>query len=226
MTPKFLNDPGAFIKKIHGLYRALHEKRKIAPGIYRGTNPSVSADAENLFARYLKERLPGSVEIWVDSQISYIAKSKNKQEKRIFRPDICVIRGDTVIGAFELKMDLGYIREEFVPNAKKQAALLRKLVEKKNACSIAQKGPPDIYFAGNLVMNFVVINGSNISRDKLRKVEDAFKAKPPGPLFILSRGKSLDRESGYTIDTEAFGRLEKTIKGIGKSVRVSGRQQR
>ncbi|MDR2210071.1 MAG: hypothetical protein LBO65_01190, partial [Spirochaetaceae bacterium] len=177
MTPK------NFIDQVRELYLARKEKREIAPGIYRGTNPSVSSETEDLFARYLKERLPDTVEIWVDPQISYEAEDTDKKGRRIFRPDICVIRDNTVTGAFELKMDLGYIREEFPPYAEGRAAMLRELGGEKG--SITKRDPPEIRFAGGLVMNFVLINDNNISRPKLRKVEDYFAATPPGPLFIL-----------------------------------------
>ncbi|MDR2073734.1 MAG: hypothetical protein LBP60_09930 [Spirochaetaceae bacterium] len=64
-------------------------------------------------------------------------------------------------------------------------------------------------------MNFVLVNGSNISREKLRIVEDYFAAAAPGPLFILSRGKSLNQKrAGYTVQYEAFERLEKTIAAL------------
>jgi hypothetical protein len=46
-------------------------------------------------------------------------------------------------------------------------------------------------------------------------VEDYFAATPPGPLFILSRGDSLDWEGAeYNVDTDAFNRLEKTIAAL------------
>ncbi|MDR2073733.1 MAG: hypothetical protein LBP60_09925 [Spirochaetaceae bacterium] len=72
--------PNNFIDRVRNLYLARKEKREIAPCIYRGTNPSVSTDTEDLFARYLRE-----------------------------------------------------------------------LADMRSACSIAQKDPPDIYFAGNMV---------------------------------------------------------------------------
>ncbi|MDR2110317.1 MAG: hypothetical protein LBP32_03325, partial [Spirochaetaceae bacterium] len=181
----------------------------IAPGIYRGTKTSVSSDAEDLFARYVKERLPEPLEIWVDPQLSFPGD-------RIFRPDICVVNGKSIAGIFELKMDLGYLRETFAAEAEKRAALLRDLAGKTAHCGIGNE-VREAGFAGDLVMNFVSINGSNISRDKLRIVEDAFKTNPPGPLFILSRGKSLDRGSGYTIDMDAFARLEETIAAFRPS---------
>jgi hypothetical protein len=48
---------------------------------------------------------------------------------------------------------------------------------------------------------------------------------PPGPLFILTSGDHLNDENAtYKIEKKAFKELKKTIKGIGKSVRVSGRK--
>jgi hypothetical protein len=225
MTPKFLSDPDAFIKKIHGLYLARKEEKEIAPGVYRGTNPSVSSKVENLFGRYVKAFLPDSCfEIWVDPQIS-CPQNPRGSKTRIFRPDICVIREDTVVAIFELKMDLGYIREKFTGYAEERAAILRELAGAKIQCSIGRQ-QRKLRFTRGLRPNFVVFCEANISAEKMGTIKAYFGAKnAPGKLFILSSRDHLnDDGANYEVNEDAFDELEKTIKAIGKPVRVSGRK--
>jgi hypothetical protein len=120
---------------------------------------------------------------------------------------------------FELKMDLGFQRNDFFPRAKKQAALLKKL--KDGCCSITGE-PRTIDFAGGLEMNFVIFSGANISARKMRAVEDRFAAADaPGPLYILSGGAHPNDKGVTTVNDEAFGRLKKKLKAL-KRLKRSG----
>jgi hypothetical protein len=177
MTATAFGKTKAFIDQVHDLYLAQKKRGTIAPGVYRGTSPSIAADAENLFGCYIKnEFFSGSCyEIWVDPQISCPPNTK-KKKRWIYKPDICVVRDNTVIGVFELKMDLGYLKKTFTAHAGERAALLRKASKAEVHCNIGGKRR-DIRFAQDLFPNFVVFCRSNISQKQMETIEEYFKAK-------------------------------------------------
>jgi hypothetical protein len=192
--------PDAFIESVHSLYAGRKKKKVIAPGIYRGTSPSVYAGVEDLFARYIRKALDGGdFEIWADPQISCL---RTKALPRLFRTGICVVRQETVIMVFELKTDLSYPKGLFLPYAEKQAAVSREL--KSGRCSINGRNR-DITFAAGLEWNFVVINGTYMSALKTREVEERFAAKdPPGSLFVLSRTVHPNNDGVSTVNYRTF----------------------
>jgi hypothetical protein len=108
-----------------------------------------------------------------------------------------------------------------------RAGILRDLMDTETHCDIGNN-TRKVSFARGLRPNFVVFCEANISADKMKAIKEYFRTKnAPGPLFVLTSGDHLnDDDAEYKVNQKAFDELEKTIKGIGKSVRVSGRQQR
>jgi hypothetical protein len=207
--------PDALINGVRRLYAAGKKARAIAPGVYRGTVSPVSAQAEDRFGRYVKDALPEDVEIWIDPHISCPADGR----RRTVRPDICVVRNETIVMIFELKMDLGFLRDTFLADAKKRAAALKTLRGVKARCTINNE-ERQIGFSGRLRCNFVVFCDGNISAKKMQRVKKGFAAKnPPGRLFILSRGAPLNGPGKPKVNEDDFDRLTKELNGLKSAKR-------
>jgi hypothetical protein len=211
--------PEDLIRQVRGLYLKQKKRKNPVPGIYRGTSPSISAEAEDLFARYIREALPDSgFEIWVDPQISCPPKGKTGRRK-MFRPDICVVRKETVVMIFELKLDLSFQRASFAADAAKKAKELEELAGTEVRCSM--NGERRIAFAAGLKWNFVVISGTYISGPKMQAIKERFAAEDsPGSLFVLSC-KVHPGEGVPELNHEAFDGLAKKVNAL-KSAKRSG----
>ena len=92
--------------------------------IIRGTSHSISSLSEDIFGKYISDLISSDYEIWIDPQISVkdISNSSGKRIK-IFRPDVCVYNKlkKRIELIFDLKMDLGYKRNEFIEFVKKRS---------------------------------------------------------------------------------------------------------
>jgi hypothetical protein len=196
------------INRARCLYADRKENKKITLGVYRGTIRQVSGDAEDLFARYVKDALGGGFEVWVDPQLSCTPKRKSP-----FRPDICVVRDKTVVMLVELKMDLSRQKKTFLARAEKQAALLREL--KSVRCSINGKDR-ECTLAAGLRWNFVLFSGTYLNAEQKQEIKARFAAKDaPGFLFILS-GQVHPNDGVPELDRKAFDRFEKRISALKK----------
>jgi hypothetical protein len=218
-----MNNGKDLIDGIHTLY--LDTKRgKRNKRIIRGTSPSISAKAEENFARYLDGLMADeSLCVWIDPQIVCDTLTKEtasgKKKKVLFRPDMCVVRPGAadsakVLALFELKLNLGYIRG-FDAYAKERADLIKSVRKDTAHCGIGGK-KYRLSFDPGAFWNYVVFSEGNIGKAELEGIRQKFGARPKlGRFYVLSRGDDLSLENArYTTDTRAFTALEDTIKTL------------
>jgi hypothetical protein len=182
--------PEEFLARLHKEYLKASDPIIPSKQIKRGTSHTISSIAEDVFASYLEPKIHRHYEIWIDPQIS-IDNLKNKSGKRslLFRPDICIINCKTnrIEMIFDLKMDLGYKRNEFISQVKVRVAELNKIVKHTAKCFL--KKDCKLKFSKKLKWNYVVISEGNISPVQYRKVEEWFENTRKANLFTLSKGK-------------------------------------
>ncbi len=181
--------------------------------IKRGTNHTISSIAEDIFAKYVEDKISKTREVWVDPQIT-VKSLKNGSGKRalLFRPDVCVYnpKERVIEKIFDLKMDLGYKRKEFVKQARKNAVLLNRITQRKAKCKL--NGGYDLTFLPGLECNFIVISDRNISKSDYKKVESYFRKTKREKLFTLIKGHLNHIEKGFEIRKNDFKRLDYEIE--------------
>ena len=80
--------------------------------VVRGRSPASSSDLEDLLALTISGMLGIEYRFLVDKAISY--KTPEMKRAKIIYPDIMIIRGDTLLGIIELKIDLGYLSDDWI----------------------------------------------------------------------------------------------------------------
>ena len=209
--------PDIFVKEIREAYQKASESAYPLEGrIIRGTQKSISAISEDLFAKYVSELISDKYEIWIDPQISVIGK-KNKTGKKnlLIRPDVCVYdkTKNEIKLIFDLKMDLGYHRSGFTDFASE------RYDELNNAKTSSGKWRnKEFQFSKDLIWNFVVINEGNININILNKIRNDIKEKGGIGFFTLVSGDHLNRaerkneEIKFKINEKEFEKIDKLIQ--------------
>lgn len=178
-----------FILEIIQLYQSSRKTRYAHEKIKRGRSHSVSSLAEDLFAKYLVENIECD-EIYVDQPVSVVGV------KKVSYPDIVVVRGDTIIGTCDLKVDLGWNREGLVELCKKSFEYLKEIQGKE--CKINNglitKEIKNYKVSKKFFHNIVVISDKNINTTNLEEQRKEVKKKFGSlvNVFILSGGVHLN----------------------------------
>lgn len=172
-----------FIFKIIQLYQLSRKSKYSHDKIKRGRSHSISSLAEDLFAKYLVENIECD-EIFVDQPISV------ESVKKISYPDIVIVRGDTIIGTCDLKVDLGWNREGLVELCEKSFEYLKEIQGKK--CKINNglitKKIKYYKISNKCFHNVVIISNKNIKAENLEEQRKIVKKKFKSLInvFILS----------------------------------------
>ena len=116
MTPQY-----NLIKEIIDLYFNARIPTFEHKRIKRGESRGISSLVEDLFAKYLLGVVDKKYDILISPILSFDFKLEDKKKNLIMKPDICLASGCKAFAFFDLKMDLGYKRKEFVDNCKKNA---------------------------------------------------------------------------------------------------------
>jgi hypothetical protein len=214
-----------FINEVRKMYKNAREtkypsKNKIV--IKRGTNHTISSHAEDLFAKYCSEKLPnkGTYQILIDPQITFPTSGlRNKSGKRplLIRPDICILNNGVAKIFFDIKMDIGRKRTEFISLIKESACLKERIRAKYAKASDGQtKKPISFRIDYKLESCFVVISNGNINKESLKKIHEELRDIRGVKAYFLSSGahpneyvddktynkkKRLSRESFSAIDS-------------------------
>jgi len=114
---------------------------------------------------------------------------------------------------FDLKMDLGYKRNEFTNQVQERINQLLEIKKFKGKCSLSQQD--DISFSSKLKWNYIVISKENINEKQYNDIEFYFKRlKNKAKLFtLLTDGhlNSYDKNFIPNINDKEFNRLNKEI---------------
>lgn len=167
--------------------------------IKRGTSRSISSIAEDLFGRYCYDKIEDKEkEIWVDPQLTFPGlKNKSGERRLLIRPDICIYnpKNYKIECMFDLKMDLGYKRKDFVEQAKERSGQIKKIKSRSCECSIVSKGEK-IEIDSDLSFVYVVASDGNIASDKYKKIIEEISDIINVPLYTLTKGGHLNDYSG------------------------------
>ncbi len=192
-------DDNKLLENIRGKY--LEARSSLFPNdknILRGTSRTISSLAEDIFAKYVSERLGDNFEIWIDPQIT-MKSLRNSSGNRplLFRPDICVVRKEnlTVEMIFDLKMDLGYSRKEFVKQAKTVLEKLSLIRKDKDKAKCSLKKGKEISFNQELILRYVIFSKANISEKSYKQINQDFEGNDEVKLYWLSSGEHLNSYS-------------------------------
>ena len=156
------------IDKIIDLYKTARLTTIQRKNVKRGRSHSVSSKVEDLFAIYIAEllsdrddTLPDNIELLVDQPFTY-----HTDKTYSVYPDIAVIKDNTVIKLFDIKMDLGWNRD-FFPFCKEKQELIEEIrglqVKAKNG---ATKDEKNYTIDQNVKYNIVIVSNENISKKK------------------------------------------------------------
>lgn len=168
------------IKEIHTLYvqaryPIFRNKKLKHKRVFRGESRSISSYVEDLFAKYLIEKLPPDTNLFINQIISSGSKSKRIRIK----PDIMIVRDDEIKAIIDLKMDLGYNRKEFPKFWKKKDAQISSIhgmtfsFYKKNEI---EKTHSEISFSQKAKLFFIVISDGNM-KEKYSTAIKKYKGK-------------------------------------------------
>jgi hypothetical protein len=196
-------------------FNKIERHQKIAAGILeenthgylikRGMAHVVSGYLEDLFAVYVAENIKNrSFKYYVDKVTSL---RLNSSEKAIsFKPDLSIIKNDTLTHYFDLKTNLGWnrdfvryleIKNDFIETIKGKKAWIRwgQFVE-------------EISIADDLKYQMVVLYGWNINQEKLYENLQKASIYKNVEVHILSPQNAVDNKPNL----DAFSKILKSIK--------------
>jgi hypothetical protein len=156
--------------------------------LQRGESRSVASEVEDLLARYLVDEVSQIDRIRINQPMSISVHDR----RTAIKPDLVVIRNDAVRALVDVKMDLGYKREEIL-----------NTFSKASARTLAMRGQWTTFWDGRsssggvqrrlrcataAVYVFVVVSDQNIKRDAYSKIEAAAQRDDALRLHTLLRG--------------------------------------
>ncbi len=163
------------IKYIVELYRASKRTGILNDRIKRGMQPAISSKVEDLFAHYLCSNFSNKWNYYIEYHL------KSKDSEKTFLPDITIIHhsigneaDDKILSFFDMKMDIGYSRNEFKDFCLKQDSLMESIKGTKAILSYGDEKfeceiPEDIKY------NIVIITKTNINEEKFDSLLDELK---------------------------------------------------
>lgn len=131
--------------------------------IWRGVSHSVSSRAEDLFALFVAERLKdNALEFIVDKTFSF----KSEEGKSIkFRPDLAIVRNNTITHIFDLKMDMGYKRRYFETDRFKESEKMFEVLRSGKIDTVSyrekRKTNHKLSISDKIINQIVVISEKN-----------------------------------------------------------------
>ena len=169
-------EPRELIRKVVELYREARNPRFYHPNVKRGKSRSISGLSEDVFTYFLAVNLIEDYEFYTDQNITF---DKTIPLKSI-RPDITLVKNDTVRDILDIKMDLGWKRDEFGKFCYELNEKVLSIRGKKgkikplnlDGISTTQKL---LKLSEDLIFHIVLISKLNISKEKLKKHLDFIK---------------------------------------------------
>lgn len=211
-------NPKEFISEVVKLYHAAREtKYLVEQRIIRGRVRTISADIEDLFAKYLIINNQSIDTILVDKPLSV------KRRKSNFYPDITVIKSNTIVAFFDLKMDLGWMRDKLEVLNKKHAELVDRIRGRDGVTQLyrGDSTKSKYLIADSVTYDTVIVSGRNINPDLLKdQSEKAKQYADRAGVFVLSDGEHPNSPQGgpqevisrITINYSEFEDLSTRIK--------------
>jgi hypothetical protein len=179
--------PSPFLEYVVDEYFRARRLRTEHPRVTRGESRSVAADVEDIFATEVANAFPSIDHIYVNQTLTSTAGRIDGRMK----PDLVVCQGSSVRLLIDLKMDVGYKRQDFVVAAALRADEVRNLRGK--TVSLWKKvddsrkrleymvDPATIYA-------YVVVTDDNVSAFDYANIKQCVSELPEIRLFTLVTG--------------------------------------
>lgn len=170
-----------FVEKAVKIFDDKKRKKEILKNrVFRGRAASSSSDLEDLLAIAIAESIPKKYSVFVDYPLSF--KSGNKGTITMY-PDISIIKDNILVGIVEFKIDLGYMKKEWINQFKNSIKRLQNstiLKYKENVGTINAK--KDYLQTSKILKTCVVVLSSKNSHNRLQYFKKELKP------FILMQG--------------------------------------
>jgi hypothetical protein len=155
-----------------------------SPGrLYRGESRSVSSIIEDVIAYALSAHLPKSIKILINQPMRFNGIS--------IKPDLTIVKGDTILQLCDIKMDLGYKRSSFLPWLQDWGDRMRALRSQTTSIRLKDNGEytgsvRTLKMSNGAYFNVFLVSGTNIARQALQAIQQAAKSVHCCRLFVFS----------------------------------------
>ena len=155
-----------------------------SPGrLYRGESRSVSSIIEDVIAYALSAYLPKSIKILINQPMRF--------NGILIKPDLTIVKGDTIIQLCDIKMDLGYKRSSFLPWLQTWGDLMRALRSQTTSIRLKDNGEYTqsvltLQMSAAACFNVFLVSDRNISKQSLQTIRQATESIHCCRLFVFS----------------------------------------
>jgi len=172
--------PDEFSEKLVSAYQRARQPLYPNGKLHRGESRSVSSEIEDLLACYLAENLPLIDGIRINQPMSIVIDGKRKTIK----PDLAVIKNDSIRALVDLKMDLGYKRrpDEIKTMFNKASCLIEAMRDQQASYwnrELAANYRQTVHVSHDVAYIFLVVSDQNISAEAYLNVIAAANAINP-----------------------------------------------
>jgi hypothetical protein len=210
--------PQELIREIISLYHGARNPLYPHERLFRGESRPIASQTEDLFARYLINRLPDDVVIYVNQTITTVSVNGRIRIK----PDLTVTKGTSITAILDLKMDLGYRRKEFPDFWRNSDQLIPSLRNKTFSMFVktgSTRRRQELTFGGDARLFYVLVSSGNINAQLLSAVLQLRGTMQFSDLVVLTEGvhpntygltidETLER---ITINEDSFSFLETVL---------------
>lgn len=183
--------PSPFLEYVVDEYFRARRLRSNHPRVTRGESRSVSADVEDLLATQVAEAFPSIEHIYVNQMLTSTAGRLDGRMK----PDLVICKGPEIRLLIDLKMDVGYKRQDFVVSAALRADEIRNLRGKKVSLwkkSHDSRTRMEYLVHPETIYAYVVMTDDNISTAEYDDIKSGVSKLAELRLFTLVTGTHLN----------------------------------
>jgi hypothetical protein len=194
-----------FVREIIARYHKARQSLYPHERVFRGGSRSISSETEDLFARYLIDKLSPDNVIYINQTITPLDSDLLK----CIKPDLVIINGGFITAILDLKMDLGYKRNEFADFWRERDEWIQLMRNQKASLLIDTGGGSkrqELVFSPDARLFFVLVSDRNISKKKFIVIRQMQEIMKFSDLVILTQGEH-PNVYGLTID----GALQRII---------------
>ncbi|ODV03554.1 MAG: hypothetical protein ABT20_14520 [Rubrivivax sp. SCN 70-15] len=212
--------PQAFTTKLVDAYQRARLPLYVNDKLYRGESRSVASEIEDLLALYLVDNVPRIGSIRINQPMCITVHGR----RRTIKPDLVLFRDGEVRALVDLKMDLGYKREEIL-----------KTFSQASDRMLAMRGQSATFWDGRsssggvrrtaacaaaAVYIFVVVSDQNITQSAYSRAEAAARCDDALRLHTLLRGVHPNSHSlpAAEIKSRSQPQLERTLADLTTEV--------